>query len=396
MRPYQLSLLASFASALPSPQRPSWHPDTDSVVYFLENNPAGNNIVSIPISPNGRLSDPARTPTDGVGSLSLNSTGFPMSADPLGSQGSIVVKDGYLFTVNAGSNTLSVFEIDPGNALHPRLVGSPVDTLGQFPMSVDYSPQLKQACVLNGGADAGVACFSVDAWKGLSPLGPLRPLAKDIIDETTPPHGPPGSSGQILFNPDSTAVFASIKGNPESTPVKLGSLVAWPIIEGSVSHADPTVTRLSGLVLDFGFTFTDESTIFLVDPSFGAAILHVQLNFTLIEEVHVAISGQVAACWTQQLGTTLYAIDAGVPKIWTLDAGTGALTGAITVTAPGAAVNITGVFDSAINNGLMYSLTAENGISVTDLAEKVTVQYLDLEGFGQREYYTGMAIWIGR
>jgi hypothetical protein len=135
--------------------------------------------------------------------------------------------------------------------------------------------------------------------------------------------------------------------------------------------------------------------IFLADPSFGAAILHVQPNLTLTEEVHVAISGQVAVCWTQQLGSTLYAIDAGVPKIWTLDAGTGTLSGAITVTAPEAAVNITDVLDSAINNGLMYSLTAENGISVTDLAEKVTVQYLDLQGFGQREYYTGMATWAG-
>jgi hypothetical protein len=71
------------------------------------------------------------------------------------------------------------------------------------------------------------------------------------------------------------------------------------------------------------------------------------------------------------------------------------LSGAITVTAPEASVNITGVLDSAINNGLMNSLTAENGISVTDLAEKVTVQYLDLEGFGQRKYYTKMAIWTG-
>jgi hypothetical protein len=41
------------------------------------------------------------------------------------------------------------------------------------------------------------------------------------------------------------------------------------------------------------------------------------------------------------------------------------------VTAPEASVNITGVLDSAINNGLMNSLTAENGISVTDLASAV-------------------------
>lgn len=48
----------------------------------------------------------------------------------------------YLFTTNAGSNTLSVFTIDPRDPLHPRLIGKPAATLGHIPVSVAYSQRL--------------------------------------------------------------------------------------------------------------------------------------------------------------------------------------------------------------------------------------------------------------
>ena len=48
----------------------------------------------------------------------------------------------YLFTVNPGSNTVSMFSIKPSDPLHPVLVGNPADTLGDFPMSVAYSSSL--------------------------------------------------------------------------------------------------------------------------------------------------------------------------------------------------------------------------------------------------------------
>jgi hypothetical protein len=44
--------------------------------------------------------------------------------------------------VNAGSNTVSMFEILPWDPLNPVLVGRPADTLGDFPMSVAYSSAL--------------------------------------------------------------------------------------------------------------------------------------------------------------------------------------------------------------------------------------------------------------
>jgi hypothetical protein len=48
----------------------------------------------------------------------------------------------YILTINAGSNTVSMFYIKPFDPLHPVLVGRPASTLGQFPMSVAYSSVL--------------------------------------------------------------------------------------------------------------------------------------------------------------------------------------------------------------------------------------------------------------
>lgn len=250
---------------------------------------------------------------------------------------------------------------------------------------------ISTACVLNGGAVAGVACFSVDDH-GLHADGPLRKLSSSIINESTPPTGPPGSAAQVLFNPDSSAVFATVKGNAGSKPVKLGSLVAWPVVNGDVSTAEPVVTQIGDLTMDFGFIFISESTIFLSDPSFGASLLEVQSDLKAIETVHTVIPKQMALCWTQYEPSlnTLYAIDALTPNVFLLNAQSGALEGAIA--APGSGSNI-GVFDSAIWEGKMYSLPATNGLLVFDLAEKKQVQYVDLTGFGVRQHYQGMAVW---
>ena len=35
-----------------------------------------------------------------------------------------------------------MFLIDPSAPLYPKLIGKPVDTQGDFPQSVTYSPQL--------------------------------------------------------------------------------------------------------------------------------------------------------------------------------------------------------------------------------------------------------------
>lgn len=91
-----------------------------------------------------------------------------------------------MVAVNPGSNTISLFIIDPADPTKLTLLGAPADTLGEFPMSVTISTKLKQACVANSGAKAGIACFSISA-KGLTALDSgLRPFA---LNQTTPPSG---------------------------------------------------------------------------------------------------------------------------------------------------------------------------------------------------------------
>lgn len=47
-----------------------------------------------------------------------------------------------LFTINAGSNTVVMFRIDPEDPTHLTMVGSPASTMGEVPVSVDYSDEL--------------------------------------------------------------------------------------------------------------------------------------------------------------------------------------------------------------------------------------------------------------
>ncbi|KAK3614791.1 hypothetical protein LTR56_027019 [Elasticomyces elasticus] len=342
-----------------------------TTAYFLDNDPLGNSIVSLVIDRDGMLSNPVRTLTGGRGSDIVSLAGVPAGVDTLGSQGSVVVSGNLLFTVNAGSNTVSLFVIDSADASHPRLI----------------------ACVLNGGARAGVSCFDVNTIHGLRSKGQFIKLDKSIINEQTPPSGPPGSACQIRFNPDSTALFATVKGSATS-PVKLGSLVAWPVHKGVVSHSGPVVSQFQNVTMDFGFQFISRSTIFLSDPSYGASIVDVGPDYKGNERVHTVIPGQSAVCWTAAdlALDTLYAIDAGLDSIHTLDARTGVLKGSISITTPGGTAG-PGLFDSAVSNGVMYSLTRANGIAVVDLKQKKQLQYLDLSSLGRRQGYMGIALW---
>ncbi|KAI7263335.1 hypothetical protein KC345_g9179 [Hortaea werneckii] len=360
-----------------------------SAAYFLDNNPNGSAIIALTVGPDGLLSDPVRTSTGGYGAISVNPDGSPRPVDTLSSQGSVTVKGNMLFTINAGSNTVVMFNIDPQDPTNLKMVGSPADTMGEFPVSVDYSDELHTACVLNGGSKPGVSCFSVDPWKGLAPQGSLRSLGYDF-NQTTPPTAPTGTASQVIFDPNSKAMFAILKGYP-GPPAIPGSVVAYEAEYGMVSE-EPVRTQIMDIIADFGSLFLDEFRLFMSDVSFGAAILDVDYEtLTLHEENHIVIEGQKAICWSafDPYLNTAYAPDAGQPVVYTVDANSGMLTGSI------AADNRTqGLFDTAIGGrGFMYSLAASNGLNVLDLNNQKNVQFFDLSSVGERMPFTGLALW---
>jgi len=236
---------------------------------------------------------------------------------------------------------------------------------------------------LNGGTKAGVSCFNVDPDHGLRAAGPLRSLGS-AIDETTPPTGPPGSSSDILFNPTSSVVIVSIKGSGPP-----GYIVVFPVEHNQVSTAG-VFNQVNDIKLDFAAIFINGTSLFLVDPTFGASILEINSDYTVTEKVHTVISNQSAVCWANYdvATNTAYAIDAGQPVVYTLDAGTGVLMGNLTADPA-----IGGLFDSAISGRYMYSLALVNGVVVFDIRKKKQIQFLNLTGFGERQGYMGMALW---
>lgn len=63
----------------------------------------------------------------------------------------------FLFNVNAGSNTVTMFNINQQDPTILQMVGQPQSTSGDFPMAVAFNPKTNMACVANGGANNGVS-----------------------------------------------------------------------------------------------------------------------------------------------------------------------------------------------------------------------------------------------
>ena len=166
----------------------------------------------------------------------------------------------YLFTTNTGDSTLSMFRIDPKDPMHPKVVGTPAPTLGDTPVSVAYSDAIKtgqwshpfismsiltklSACVLNSGAKAGAACFSVDPQHGLIPLGVLRSVPQIVVDPNNPAKPAPRPltiAADIASNPSSTALFFTTG----AVNAKAGHIYAYPVDKHQVSM-EPVISSFS-------------------------------------------------------------------------------------------------------------------------------------------------------
>jgi hypothetical protein len=244
------------------------------------------------------------------------------------------------------------------------------------------------ACVINGGAIAGVSCYSTDHAKGLKPLGGLRPIA---LGQTTPPVGPPGTVSDLVFNPSSTALIAIVKGNGKDP----GYIYAYPVHhDGSISTT-PIISR-AGLV-DFSISFLgDDHRAIITDPGYGASLVHISPGFEFTVTKEITIAGQVAACWSvySQRFNTVYVFDVGVSDITMIDPVSGNIKGTI----PGLVAGM-GSVDSAMDKQYLYVLKSAPFISVIDntgLNHGVPpkdVQTFDLTSLGSRQGFQGFAIY---
>ncbi|KAK6525847.1 hypothetical protein TWF281_010891 [Arthrobotrys megalospora] len=339
---------------------------TAKAIYFQTNMPTGNSVVAIPIMSNGGLdtSKYSTHATGGNGSAGMEAMNVTAGPDPLFSQDAVVVKGHMLFATNAGSNTLTMFNIDPRHPTCLTMVGKPASTMGDFPVAVAYSKKLKTACVLNSGASDGVACYSVSARTGLKPLD--KSARKFNIGQSTPPVGPTGTVSDIFFTPDSKSLIVMVKGNP---PTNVAGFVAvFPVHNGKVSLT-PVKSNPTGSVALFGSSMISNTDIIATDAGFGT--MKLKLNpqtHAVVADVKTTIAGQAATCWTAFSAKTgsVYVTDIKMNRIEEVSASSGKVVSVLNFTNGNM-----GNIDDAVGGDFLYTLspsTKKVDIAVVGLA----------------------------
>jgi len=280
--------------------------------------------------------------------------------------------------VNPGDNTLSAFAIDKRDPTNLTMLGTPANTLGEFPVAVAYSKKHKTACVVNSGGQSNVACFSVSET-GLEPISnTTRYLG---VNQTNPPTGPANTVSDIIFNQDESQLLVSVKGTPNGT---VGFIANFQVTSGTpfaLASTPVTSTPQNG-VLPFSMTLVGDcgDTILNTDAAFGVSVSKFDPNTgAIVNSSFVAIQNQTATCWSSysERTETFYVTDVGNNRVTQFvvdaDGPTAQLAGVITLSGSG------GRIDQNIG-----SLEESDFLYVLDPKDRA-VSVVKLLGFGAGE-----------
>ena len=221
-------------------------------VYTATTGVHRNRVIVNRLYANGELKRVRFVDTNGSG---MNSTDL----DPLFSQGRVVVHSNYLFVINPGSNSLSMFLINPSDATKLTLI-SVEPVYGSYPISVAVNS--KYACTLTGGHLTGIRCFTYGST-GLSMVSSFDRNLTKYVSQTEPPTGPFNTTSEIAFSADNRALIVSVKGGP---PVP-GYLLFFLLSHGNTKLAtDPVQQRPKNTLLAFSLQLVGRNGLLVTDP----------------------------------------------------------------------------------------------------------------------------------
>jgi 6-phosphogluconolactonase len=205
-----------------------------AAVYVQTNDAADNEVVAFRRSDDGTLAPSGRYSTGGLG------TGEPH----LASQGSVVLTDDgrFLLVVNAGSEELSVFAIEPDGLRLTARIGSG----GSTPTSVAVRGEL--VYVLNNGTPSLCGFRLVDGTIA-SLEGSERPLSS-----------PDADPAQVGFTVDGSGLIVTERGT---------NSISSYAVDGQGHAHGPTSLRSPGET-PYGFDVT-ASGVLVVTEAFGGA-----------------------------------------------------------------------------------------------------------------------------
>ncbi len=235
-------------------------------VYSMSNATPNNELVVFPRSTSGVLSSPTSYSTGGAG------TGAGLGSDnavQIGPEGR------WLVTVNAGSNTVALFDLTKST---PKLV-SVANSGGLTPNSIALVRD--RFYVLNSGSPANVAGFDV------TPTGLLRPIPGSVqFLSTAAPQAP-----QIGFSDG--YVFVTEKATNSIDVFTVGT-------DGSLSPA--TVYPSAGAT-PFGFLFDHRGHLMVTEAQGAAAGASTVSSYAVsntgtLQVISSSVPNyQTASCW---------------------------------------------------------------------------------------------------
>ena len=262
-----------------------------------------------------------------------------------------------------------MFKIDSRDPTKLTMVGQPVDTKGDFPVSMAVSTRNSMVCVGNTGVKAGVACGKVTR-EGLVAMDDLRPLTFDL-QQSNPPTGPLNTVADILFSDDESVLYAVVKGN--MTANQPGGVAAFTVDcnKGQVSQKAVSNTPNGTAVLFGTVPIPGTNSLLATDASFGATILSADSKGTTLSlKAKTAVPNQAATCWTEvsSFTKTAFLTDVGVNHLVEMDTKTGALIQVYNLTTPQ-----TGMIDLATAGKNIFALAPSANTSTS-------VQVFDVSG----------------
>jgi hypothetical protein len=305
--------LAGFATPLAVHAQGIQTASTGGAVFVQTNDTTGNQIVTYRRGSDGRLIFVSRRDTGGLG---IALTGA--AVDKLASQGALAYDPGdhVLVAVNAGSNSITEFQVD-GTQLSDRVT---VASAGSIPVSVTASGG--RIYVLNVGGVGSVQGFLTGSLHRIP--GSARPL--NLTPNLTPQFL--NTPGQIGLTPDGRHLVVTTKANSSSIDVFRVST------EGALSAA-PAVTAAANPV-PFGFTFDAAGDLVVAEAGTNALTTYaIHADGTASERASVT-NGQAALCWVTRAGGYFFGANAGSGTVtgYTISGGVPVIVGE-TATDPG-------------------------------------------------------------
>jgi 6-phosphogluconolactonase (cycloisomerase 2 family) len=300
-------------------------------VYTLSNQANGNKVLHYRRAADGMLTWMASYSTGGDG-----------TGGGLGNQGAVVLGDegNVLLAVNAGSNSISSFNVD-NYGLHLR---STVHSGGERPVSITRHDHL--VFVLNAGGDGNISGFSLGYGGKLYPIPhSARPLS--AIN---------AGAAQIEFINDGKVLAITEKATNKIT--------TYTVNEGGIPGAMHTLT--SANPTPFGFAPGRNGNIFVSEAAGGAPGASTLSSYHINNNGAIALidgpvgANQSAACWVviTNNGKYAYTTNTASDNLTTFNVNN---SGDISVNTAISATTPAGPIDAALSNNSKFLYVLNSG-----------------------------------